>query len=950
MESDLLKQQLSSATFDPDLRPDPFEPLDHILDVAEEEMLLPMLVAETEPAPKDGSVDMPRYYIHSHALFRLGRPEAAWPPALRLAGKLEQGGHWTALGLLCGRALEYAPHVDAALHVAKAFESAGIESIDPALLRKAYQLFPDQCRLSLLMGEDRAREAAQTAGGADSPEAKALLAEAYSYWAESLDGFVALKRHSQVEDVVLKIAGSGDPSVLRHVLTTLRKLGEQSQWGRMEAVLGVALPALRNVGMVSEVWQILLKLMPAAPAAAGLRKWLSEFAIEAFPGADGIPDILNRSGILDPEVKVETAMKALEPLLAFAPGYFVLHASWGVGRIRLNDGETLILDFQDASNHRMSVGLARRALTVVSADDLRVQRAQDPAALKSKVKEAPADIVALAIRMLGGEAGTQEIKRALVGGEVLAASAWTTWWKTAKAAIEQDDRFDLSQAFRQVYRIKSPTDDDSLALPTFVPRRGVRPNLNLIRRFLDQHPDQTSRAAQIYTSILQRWARQDRTSAEERMAIALQIHRWQRKVDDDFLAAVKGVLDAHIEGSTFADLEDQKLIVQVGLEHDKLWRQTSLFALSSRYPEVREMGLAKLRQEPAAARLLIHELIEDPSSRPMGALTAINLATAREGKAEPFAPPVWDAAYGAALLAESTIREPIRKQALAILGPKTTLTELLVKEPLAETQLDRIAMLVRRWRSSERFLQPLTNILRLAGYHELVQTLREERMARTNQMLISAAEQDVLVLPGELMTRATFERIQREVLRLDAEMRTTLAQTIAKARALGDLSENAEYVAAKQKQRDYSIRIANMSERLQRAKVIEEYQPPAGRIAPGTEVLVEDRGAGGTRIFWILGEGDDYHGPEVISYAAPLGHALLGKRVGDQIKLPGDGYVHEYVVQEIRTRLPEPGAGTEVGLRDEVPGGVPGLSSDAAPDGGLGGAPTGPIGPARPIG
>jgi len=73
MESELLKQQISDATFDPELRPDPFEPLDHILDVAEEENLLPMLVQETEPAPKESGVDMPRYYIQGFALFRLGK-------------------------------------------------------------------------------------------------------------------------------------------------------------------------------------------------------------------------------------------------------------------------------------------------------------------------------------------------------------------------------------------------------------------------------------------------------------------------------------------------------------------------------------------------------------------------------------------------------------------------------------------------------------------------------------------------------------------------------------------------------------------------------------------------------------------------------------------------------------------------------------------------------------
>jgi transcription elongation factor GreA len=913
MESDLLKQQLTQAVLDPAVQPDPFEPLDHILDVAEEENLLPMLANETEAPPKSAVIDPARFYVHGFALFRLGKPDTAWPSVLRLAGKLEQEGRWRALALLCGRALDYQPNVEAALQIAKAIENAGFEDIDPAFLQKAYGLFPDESRLAFLMGEDRARAAAK-AGGAETAEGRSLLGEAYEYWAESLDGFVSLKRHAAIEEALLKVVESDNPLVLHHAVAAIKKLGEQavpkktgeqSGWGRVEAILELALPALRRARLVPEVWRNLLLLLPQMPPGNSIRRWLSELAPEAFPEADGIHDLLNRSGILDPEAKVEAAVKSLEPMLALAPGYFVLHASWGIGRIRLNDGETLILDFQEASNHRMSVALARRALTVVPADDLRVLKVQDPASLKRRAKEDQEGIVYLAIRQLGGSATTQDLKRVLVSEEVLTVSQWTTWWKTAKAAIEQDDRFDLSQAFRQTYRIRNASDGDELTLPVIVPRRGVRPNLNLIRRFLDQHPDETGRAARVYTAILQRWARQEKTSAEERMAIQLQLHRWQRKVDEDFIEGLAGVLAGNYEASTFADLADQTLMVTVGLEHERLWRQTACFALSSRYHEVRELALARLRREPTAARGILAELIEQPSDRPVAALTVISLATAREGLREPFAPPAWDAAFGAAVLIEVTTREPIRKQALAVLGPKATLTELLLKTPAAEVQIDRLSTLIRRWRTSERFLQPLENIMRAAGHEQLLRDLRTERMARTNQMLLSHAEQDTLVLPPEMMTRATFEKLHQEIQRLDNELHTTLAQTIARARALGDLSENAEFHAAKAKQRDYTARLANMGMRLERATVIEEYHPPDGRAAPGTEILLEDPTTGVSRTYWILGEGDDYHGPEVLSYAAPLGRALLGHRVGDKVTVPSEGETREFFLRSIRPRLPE---------------------------------------------
>ncbi len=949
MESDLLKQQLTQAVLDPAARPDPFEPLDHILDVAEEENLLPMLAKETEPPTKSAAVDGARFYVHGFSFFRLGEPATAWPSILRLAGKLEQEGHWPALALLCGRALDYQPNVEAALQIAKAFESAGFENLDPAFLHKAYGLFPDECRLASLMGDDRARAAA-SAGGAGTVEGRALLTEAHEYWAESLDGFVALKRHASIEETLLKVVESTNPAVLRHVVAALKRLGEQavpkksgdqSGWGRVESFLELALPALRRAQLVPEVWRNLLNLLPQMPSGTSIRRWLSDLAPEAFPEADGIHDLMNRSGLLDPEANVESAVKALEPMLALAPGYFVLHASWGIGRIRLNDGETLILDFQEASNHRMTVALAKRALTVVPADDLRVLRLQDPAGLKSKAKDDPEGIVYLAIRQLGGSATTQELKRVIVNEGVLAASQWTTWWKTAKTAIEQDERFDLSQAFRQTYRIRTAADGDELALPVIVPRRGVRPNLNLIRRFLDQHPDETGRAARIYTSILQRWARQDRTSAEEKMAIALQLYRWQRKVDEDFVEALSGVLDAHYEASTFADLSDQTLLVTVGLEHMKLWRQTVGLALSSRYHEVRELALKRLRSDPETGRGLLAELIEQPNDRPMAALAVIALSTARESQREPFAPAVWDAAYGAAVLIESTTREPIRKQALAVLGPKSTLTELMLKTPPAEVQIDRLSTLVRRWRTSERFLLPLENVMRAAGFDQLLRDLRTERMARTNQMLLSHAEQDALIVPPDLMTRATLEKLHREIQRLDTELHTTLAQTIARARALGDLSENAEYSAAKAKQRDYTARIANMGLRLERATAIEEYHPPEGRAAPGTEVRLEDPTSGATRTYWILGEGDDYHGPDVLSYAAPLGRALLGRRVGDRIKISNDGATVEFSVVSIRPRLPVAAPAELAGIAEAAGTTETAEPAEAASSGPSGPEPTG---------
>ncbi len=905
MESQSLSSRIAEATFDPSLEPDPFTQLDEILDLAAEAELLPQVIRETAAPTDKGGVDPARSYLLAGAFYRLGDNNGAWKAAQALAGKLEQGEHWRALASLCSQVLEYSPRPEAALHIAKAFESAGFEFLDPALLRRAYELFPDEARLSYLMGELKAVEAGSLGGGADDPGHTQLMDEARTFWAEALDGFVLLKRQPQIEEALLKIADSEDPRILKHILDAVRKLGQQGQWGRMDAVIEIALPSLRKASLIGDLWHLILKLLPDAPAGVNLRKHLSGLANEAFSEVDGIMDLLNRSGILDSEVKVSTAMKNLEPLLAFAPGYHVLHASWGIGRIRLNDGETLILDFQDTNNHRMSVNLARRALQVVPSDDLRVVKVQDPSSLKRRIKDDPAEVAYLGIRQLGGTATTQTLKRTLVGNGILTASQWTTFWKAAREAMEADSRFDLSQAFRQTYLISNAEAEGGVALPPIEPRRGVRPNLNLIRRFLDQHPDQTARAAALYGGILRRWLRDERTSVEESMAIHLQLHRWTRQVDEDFVETLAAMLHEGIEAAVFTGAEDQKLIVEVGLSKEKLWREAVAFALSSRYPEIRSLAMERLRQDPAGGREILESVLRNPALRPQATLAVVSLALGRAGQRESFAPDLWDAATAVAHLAESTSREPIRKQALSLLGPSSALAEAMLRVQPTDSQLDRMGILIQRWRSSERFLQPLLGILRQAGHDDMVRELREQRMARTNQMLSAQPVEDFLDLPGQLMTRMTFERLKSEMERLNYELKTTVAEAIAKARAMGDLSENAEYDAARMKQADFSERVASLALRLENARMIEDLKIPDGRVAPGTEVVVEDLRDGSTRRFWILGEGDDQLADGVISYTSPLGRALLGTTLDGQVRLPAGDLVHEYAVRQIRRRMPD---------------------------------------------
>ena len=900
MEMDAVKKQIEEATLDPALEPDPFEPLDTLIEQAEEQGLLPLALQATEGAIVREGIHPAHYYIYSSAQFRMGQVDSAHKHMLSLCGRLETDGSWKALALLASRILDESPKVEAALFLAKALENAGIDLVEPDVLKNAYDQFPGESRLAYLMGESREKEARDL--GSSTEEAQRKMTEARFFWAESLDGFITHRKNEVIDDVFKKLAQSSNPDTLRRGLAGLKKLAHQESWGRFQSGAEDLVPALERANLLDQLWRILLDQVSAAPAGVGIRQKLAELASRAFPHADGIGELIERTGILDPTKPVDLALKDLEPLISFAPGFFVYHDSWGVGKVLSNDGDNLVIDFEEKRAHRMSVNLARRALDVVPADDLRVLQRESPAELKQMTKDNPAEIAYLAIRQVRGQAKTQDLKRILTNG-VIAPSRWSSWWKEAKSQMEQDDRFDLSQAFRQVYKIKTGVDSTEVAFPIVEPRRGIRPNLNLIRRFLDQHPALTEHAKRMYTKILQRWAKDEKTHAEDRMAIHFQLYRWHRETGQDFHDALREMLQNGVEASSFTDIEDQKLLSRVGLDYDDLWKETAYFALSSRFADVRQMALDKLEEDKEQGSALLRGLIEHPAERPMAALAAINLSIRAKMGEETIAPDVWHAALGLATLIESTTREQVRKLALTMMLPEGVLASKLAQETPDEAIVERFGFLLRRWRSSERYLQPVLRVLRQVGLEQEVEDFRTEQVAKTNLILQSHAQ--TIDYSGTFMTRATFERLRKDLERMNFELKTTVAQAIQKARELGDLRENAEFAAAKQKQADYMERIGSLTTRLGDARMIDDLKLPEGEVGPGVVVTLEDVNSREITNYWLLGEGDDFFGGDVLSYASPLGREMLGHKVGERISIITDSGPKELLIKETHPKLPE---------------------------------------------
>ena len=151
------------------------------------------------------------------------------------------------------------------------------------------------------------------------------------------------------------------------------------------------------------------------------------------------------------------------------------------------------------------------------------------------------------------------------------------------------------------------------------------------------------------------------------------------------------------------------------------------------------------------------------------------------------------------------------------------------------------------------------------------------------------------------MTVEGAERLKAELQRLKSVERPAIIQAIAEARSHGDLSENADYDAAKERQGFIEGRIAEIEHKLAGAQVIDPTEIDGdGRVVFGATVELEDLDTGDVRRWQIVGEdeADIKHGK--ISVTSPIARALIGKSEGDAVEVQAPGGVRGYEILSVR--------------------------------------------------
>lgn len=147
------------------------------------------------------------------------------------------------------------------------------------------------------------------------------------------------------------------------------------------------------------------------------------------------------------------------------------------------------------------------------------------------------------------------------------------------------------------------------------------------------------------------------------------------------------------------------------------------------------------------------------------------------------------------------------------------------------------------------------------------------------------------------MTAAGYIRLQEELKHLKAVERPAVIKAIAEAREHGDLSENAEYHAARERQSFIEGRVSELEDKISRAEVIDPAKLSGKTVKFGATVTLADEDTDEESTYQIVGQDESDVKARLLSITSPLARALIGKSVGDSVEVatPGGSKLYEVV-------------------------------------------------------
>jgi transcription elongation GreA/GreB family factor len=619
---------------------------------------------------------------------------------------------------------------------------------------------------------------------------------------------------------------------------------------------------------------------------------------------------LDLSGLNKDQGDMLDALDRHVRLTRLVPGSVVYHRSgWGEGLITGHDlaSKSFQVTFrEDHATRTMPFSTGLDVLQPLDPADLRARLLTDVPGLQREAEEAPERLLQSVARLHKGRATVKEIKQWL-SGTVIEEKSWNNWWKKAKVAASRDPYLAVENPARPVFvlrqRALTPLDEMRAAM-----QRATRlPDLLAVVRgplSLDPSPDVQ---ALMLEELGRRTGRRTEGAPEgaARVEAGLLLVRHGAR-PPEFAAAF---VDAAVaRGPGLASLMDALPDATLRREafdafiaaRPQLWSDAVLPELSALSPQlldtVADRLLAAGRGDALANRF--HVFLLSPSRHAQAVMRLAKRYGTGMFEGVSGAPSLSEVFMGVLHLAETQ-------------APKAERGDKPAKEimrTLEELMLARKGGLIPPFAKAGtrgELAAAMGVLLRCRRMpDEIVSGLRRAVEARFPD-LAPREEIPFWQTPGIFCTREGVRRRTEEYRILTQEKIPANSADIGRAASYGDLSENFEWTAAIEQQRQLTEKAVAMEAELRLAQPIEDQTLEPGVVSPGTRVTYVQDGVKSTIVIlgpWDVGEG-------IVSYRAPLAAGMLGARSGETVGLDLPSGPATVTVESVEPALSRSGEG-----------------------------------------
>lgn len=594
------------------------------------------------------------------------------------------------------------------------------------------------------------------------------------------------------------------------------------------------------------------------------------------------------------------ALKASKAKLeAMEPGSYVVHRSWGFGQIKEYDDadQKLVIDFKGKKGHRMDPAFCVGSMDVLSPKHILARKETEPAKVKQLIEDDPVQLVIDTLSAYPNQAASA-IELEIVLAQVIGEEKFKKWFSSVKKQLIKDPRVGVPAKKTELYIVRDePVSAESEIMEEFSNTRSARRRISLAEDLLAASIKDDAKASlgTVLSGITEAVRDSNQLDASERLYGAF--------VRDE-LAKILGH-DSSTTTPTQSELiKEVRGLTAIAEKIPVHFQSRFLDLVKETHPlEWREIVFALLKTSQGKFTTeCINFLIEHEQADELAAVlkrwkTEQNLRgpvllwVIKNRHSKKFSKLLHDLINPRLL---GAIFFAIDYEALQSAGTR--------RIPLAEALSDDADLISDLLAAADtETARDLGNSLLLnQGFEELTKKSLLARFIKLFPSLQSLVSGEAETKDEQFfVSRESYEKKRIEYEDIVSRRIPENSKAISVAREHGDLKENSEFKMAKQDQSVLMGQKAQLERDLARARITDFSEATTDQVSVGTVVDLRDIATGKATRYSVLGAWDSDPDSHRIAYKTPLGQALMGKKVGEHVKLKIAGAHQEYQIAGI---------------------------------------------------